>query len=153
LLASSQEKVAWQPATYYDFRQLVMDVRKLEADVVPAKLTQNMESAENLNLQNNTFGDIEKICDEVKGSCEENESKISALQDQIENFQIGCAIFALSALSLSESDRRDCLSRLKDKEERMRRAKASSESSVNSSPRSRRSRLSATSSGVVTPPC
>jgi uncharacterized coiled-coil protein SlyX len=155
LLAPSQDRAAQQPVTYYDLRQLEKEVRKLEADLAPAKLVQNMPSAENLQKK---FDDIEQICDEVKGSCEDNDQKVTALEDQIEFWRIGWAIFALSALNLKESDRRDCLSRLKDEEERMRRVKfgAASESpGNNSSPHSRfsRPRIPTISSGVIVPPC
>merc|ERR1712039_558594 len=98
-----------------------------------------MPSAENLQKK---FVDIEKICDDVTERCSKNEDKVSSLEEHIEHWRIGWSIFALNAINLKESDRRDCLNRFKDEEERMRRIKfgITSESPVNSSPLTRRSR-------------
>jgi len=139
-----------QPVTYYDFRELEEKVRALASEVVPAKFAQSMPSAESLLKK---FGDVDKEQTSLRECCDAVHEQVSSLEEQIEHWRISWAIFALSALNLKESDRRDCLSRLKDEEERMRRVKFGTTSSPEISPASSSWGLPTIRSGVVAPPC
>jgi hypothetical protein len=151
LRASPQGQAPQQPVTYYDFRQLENEVRKLEADLVPAKRALHTPSAQNLQQK---FDDVAQICDDFLDCFDDVEKQVSLLGDQIEHLRIGSAIFALSAINLKGRDRRDCLSRLKNEEERMRQVKlgTSSGDPGNSAPRYRSARLPTISSGVICNP-
>jgi len=150
--AAAATKGTKQPVTYYDFRELEEKVRALASEVVPAKLAQNLPSAESLLKK---FGDVEGEQTSLRESCDAALEQVSSLEEQIEHWRISWAIFALNALTLKESDRRDCLSRLKEEEERMRRVKFGTTVSPEVSPGSSSWGLPTTRSrsGGLAPPC
>mmetsp|Transcript_83425 Transcript_83425/g.226124 ORF Transcript_83425/g.226124 Transcript_83425/m.226124 type:complete len:273 (-) Transcript_83425:371-1189(-) len=123
--------VPQQPVTYYDFWELEEKVRALTSQVATAEISQSMPSAESLLKK---FGDVEEEQASIRESCDAVQGQVETLEEQIEHWRIGWAIFALSALNLKESDRRDCLRRLKEEEERLRRAKLGLAPSPEASP-------------------